>query len=203
MNRQTKSNIIIPRYLGMQDYLPIWNAMREFTDNRDSTTPDEIWFLEHPPIYTLGQNGKQEHILNAHDIPVIHVDRGGQVTYHGPGQLVGYPLIDLKRRNLGVRQLVNIIEQSVIALLANFNITAKSRCDAPGVYVDDAKICSLGLRVRRACSFHGLALNVDMDLTPFLHINPCGFSNLKMIQMSDFNIFYYADGNCAGVDGNI
>lgn len=188
MNNEMQSLIIQPRYLGMQDYLTIWNKMREFTDNRNETTPDEIWFLEHSPVYTLGQNGKTEHILNAQNIQVIHTDRGGQVTYHGPGQLIGYPLIDLKRRNLGVRQLVSIIEQSVIALLATFNITAKSRCDAPGVYVDDAKICSLGLRVRRGCSLHGLALNVNMDLSPFLNINPCGFTNLKMSQMSDFNI---------------
>lgn len=182
------NNTIIPRYLGTQDYSHAWNAMRAFTDNRDADTPDEIWFLEHPPVYTLGQNGKQEHILNATDIPIIHADRGGQVTYHGPGQLVGYVLIDLKRRTIGVRQLVTALEQSVIALLADFDIPARSRCDAPGVYVNDSKICSLGLRVRRGCSFHGLALNINMDLAPFLHINPCGYSNLKMVQMRDFGI---------------
>lgn len=185
-SQQTK--LIIPRYLGMQDYLPIWNAMREFTDQRTTDTNDEIWLLEHPPVYTLGQNGKEEHILHATDIPIIHVDRGGQVTYHGPGQLVGYVLIDLKKRNMGVRQLVSALEQSVIALLSDFNIKANSRCDAPGVYVENAKICSLGLRVRRGCSFHGLALNVNMDLAPFSHINPCGFSNLPITQMKDFGI---------------
>ncbi len=188
-NKSLVSNkSIIPRYLGKQDYLPIWQAMREFTDQRGPETPDEIWLLEHPPVYTLGQNGKEEHILHITEIPIIHVDRGGQVTYHGPGQLVGYVLIDLKRRNMGVRHLVTALEQAVIALLADFSIKAQSRCDAPGVYVDQAKICSLGLRVRRGCSFHGLALNVNMDLLPFSHINPCGFTNLAITQMKDFGV---------------
>lgn len=187
-NKSQQSHLIVPRYLGMQEYLPIWNAMREFTDQRTPETHDEIWLLEHPPVYTLGQNGKEEHILHATDIPIIHVDRGGQVTYHGPGQLVGYVLIDLKRRNIGVRQLVSALEQSVISLLSDFNVTAHAKCDAPGVYVENAKICSLGLRVRRGCSFHGLALNVNMDLLPFSHINPCGFSNLPITQMRDFGI---------------
>lgn len=184
----TKSNPIIIRNLAMQDYATIWQAMREFTDQRNDQTADEIWLLEHNPVFTLGQNGKTEHILNAGNIPVIHVDRGGQVTYHGPGQLVAYVLIDLRRQQLSVRNLVSGLEKAVIQFLADYQIAAQARCDAPGVYIDQAKICSLGLRVRRGCSFHGLAFNIAMDLSPFSRINPCGFTNLAMTQLADFGV---------------
>jgi len=171
--------------LGLNGYQEIWDRMRTFTEQRNAETDDEIWLVEHPPVFTQGQAGKAEHILNPGNIPVIQTDRGGQVTYHGPGQLVGYFLMDIKRRKMTIRQLVNTIEKSVIDLLAELNIQAKCRTDAPGVYVEDQKICSLGLRIRRGYSYHGLALNVDMDLKPFGQINPCGFENLKMIQISD------------------
>ena len=177
---------LIVRSLGEQSYTRIWEAMKAFTANRDAQTPDELWCLEHPPVYTQGQAGKAEHILNPGDIPVIQVDRGGQVTYHGPGQLVVYLLIDLSRAGLGVRELVDRIEQSLVAVLADYGIDAAPRADAPGVYVDGAKIASLGLRVRRGCSFHGLALNVSMDLEPFHRINPCGHAGMPMTQIRDF-----------------
>jgi lipoyl(octanoyl) transferase len=160
--------------------------MQAFTDRRTATTADEIWLLEHPPVFTQGRAGKEEHLLSMTDIPVVQSDRGGQVTYHGPGQLTAYVLIDVKRRGSGVRDLVTTIEQAIVNLLADFEITAAAKADAPGVYVQDDKIASLGLRIRKGCSFHGLALNIDMDMTPFLQINPCGYSGLKMIQMSDF-----------------
>lgn len=176
---------LIVRPLQHCDYPIIWEKMRAFTDERTMATPDEIWLIEHPPVYTLGQNGKPEHILNPGQIPVIHVDRGGQVTYHGPGQLMLYSLINLRRLNLGVRDLVSALERAVIDMLAEYGINACARADAPGVYVGSAKICSLGLRVRRGCSYHGLALNVAMDLQPFLGINPCGYSNLVMTQISE------------------
>ncbi|AVV85657.1 lipoate-protein ligase B [Shewanella putrefaciens] len=156
--------------------------MQHYTDTRNSESPDELWIVEHPPVFTQGQAGKSEHILNAGDIPVIQVDRGGQVTYHGPGQLVVYPLIDIKRSKIGVRQLVTHIEQSIINMLAKYDIQAYAKADAPGVYVNERKIASLGLRIRRGCSFHGLALNVDMDLAPFRRINPCGYAGLEMVQ---------------------
>lgn len=177
---------LIVRTLGEQPYLETWEAMKSFTADRDATTPDEIWLLEHPRVYTQGQAGKPEHILAPGDIPVIQVDRGGQVTYHGPGQLVVYLMIDLTRHKLGVRSLVDVIEQSIVRTLAEFGITASPRPDAPGVYVDEAKIASLGLRVKRGCSFHGLALNVSMDMEPFRRINPCGYAGLAMCQVSDF-----------------
>jgi lipoyl(octanoyl) transferase len=173
------------RELGRVAYEPVWRAMQQFTDTRDAHTPDEIWLLEHPPVFTQGQAGKAEHVLFPGDIPVVQVDRGGQVTYHGPGQLVGYLLLDVRRSGLGVRDLVTRIEQSLIDLLASYGISACARSDAPGVYVDGAKIASLGLRIRRGCSFHGLALNVDMNLQPFQRINPCGMANLPMTQLSD------------------
>ncbi len=176
---------LIVRQLGLQPYEPTWQAMQAYTQQRGEQDPDQFWCLQHQPVFTQGQAGKAEHILNPGDIPVIQVDRGGQVTYHGPGQLVVYFLIELRRQKLAVRGLVSAIEQSVIKLLADYGITAASRCDAPGVYVDDAKICSLGLRIRRGCSFHGLALNVDMDLEPFRRINPCGLKNMRMIQIKD------------------
>lgn len=159
--------------------------MQRFTDTRDATTPDEIWLLEHPPVFTQGQAGKAEHILFPGDIPVVQVDRGGQVTYHGPGQLVGYLMLDVRRSGLGVRDLVSRIEQALIDLLATYGLQANARHDAPGVYVDGAKIASLGLRIRRGCTFHGLALNVDMQLEPFRRINPCGMANLPMTQLCD------------------
>ncbi|MDR3476845.1 MAG: lipoyl(octanoyl) transferase LipB [Gammaproteobacteria bacterium] len=176
---------IIIRSLGHQDYDSCWQAMKEFTNQRHADTLDELWVVEHPPVFTQGQNGKPEHVLNAGDIPVIQVDRGGQVTYHGPGQLMLYTLIDVKRLKLNIRQLVSALENAVIALLAAHKVKATAKCDAPGVYVDDKKICSVGLRIRRGCSYHGLALNVDMDLEPFSRINPCGYAALKMTQLSE------------------
>jgi lipoyl(octanoyl) transferase len=181
------SDTVLIRLSTLSDYQQCWQAMREFTDQRTSTTLDEIWVVEHLPVFTQGQNGKPEHLIHPGNIPVIQSDRGGQITYHGPGQLVVYPLIDLKRKKLNVREIVTILETSVIQLLQeNFNITAVAKCDAPGVYIDNHKICSVGLRIRRGCSFHGLALNVDMDLEPFSRINPCGFSDLKMTQLKEF-----------------
>ncbi|WP_286748479.1 lipoyl(octanoyl) transferase LipB [Marinobacter sp. UBA2688] len=177
---------LIVRTLGEQPYLETWEAMKSFTASRDASTPDELWLLEHPRVYTQGQAGKAEHILAPGDIPVILVDRGGQVTYHGPGQLVVYLMIDLTRHRLGVRSLVDVIEQAIVRTLAGMGVTAAPRPDAPGVYVDQAKIASLGLRVRRGCSFHGLALNVSMDMEPFRRINPCGYAGMAMCQVSDF-----------------
>ncbi len=171
------------RALGRADYEPIWRRMREFTDTRDRGTRDEIWRLEHFPVFTLGQNGRREHLLATGDIPVIPVDRGGQVTYHGPGQVVVYPLLDLRRRGLGVRRMVTVLETAVVGLLAEHGIDAHPRPDAPGVYVQDAKVAAVGLRVRRGCSYHGLALNVDMDLEPFHRIDPCGHAGLEVTDL--------------------
>lgn len=178
---------IVYRYLGERDYERVWHAMQAYTDNRHETSNDEIWFVEHPAVFTQGQAGKEEHMLFAGEIPVVKVDRGGQVTYHGPGQLVAYFLLDIKRLKIGVRELVTRIEQTLIELLAGYDITAYPKADAPGVYVDEKKIASLGLRIRRGCSFHGLALNVNMDLAPFKQINPCGYAGLEMIQVSDYS----------------
>ncbi|WLI75082.1 lipoyl(octanoyl) transferase LipB [Kosakonia sp. H02] len=175
---------ILIRNLGLQPYEPVSRAMHEFTDTRTDTTPDEIWLVEHHPVFTQGQAGKAEHVLAAGDIPVIQSDRGGQVTYHGPGQQVMYVLINLKRRKIGVRELVTLLENTVINTLASLDIEAKARADAPGVYVQGKKICSLGLRIRKGCSFHGLALNIDMDLAPFLRINPCGYAGMEMTQVN-------------------
>jgi len=174
---------ILVRHLGLQPYEPVSQAMHDFTDSRDDTTPDEIWLVEHYPVFTQGQAGKAEHLLMTGDIPVIQSDRGGQVTYHGPGQQVMYVLLNLKRRKLGVRELVTLLEQTVVNTLAEYGIDAHPRADAPGVYVGEMKICSLGLRIRKGCSFHGLALNINMDLTPFLRINPCGYAGMEMTQM--------------------
>ncbi len=179
------SDALIIRDLGLVDYTSTWQRMQQFTDQRDDNTIDEIWLLEHPPVFTQGQAGKAEHLLFPGDIPVVQVDRGGQVTYHGPGQLVAYVLLNIKRRNLGVRQLVNLIEQSIIATLAQNQVEAYAKADAPGVYVDEKKVASLGLRVRKGCTFHGLALNVDMDLSPFSRINPCGYAGMQMVQSKD------------------
>jgi len=174
---------ILVRHLGLQPYEPVSQAMHDFTDSRDDLTPDEIWLVEHPPVFTQGQAGKAEHVLVPGDIPVIQSDRGGQVTYHGPGQQVMYVLLNLKRRKLGVRELVTLLEQTVVDTLAEYDIDAHPRADAPGVYVGEMKICSLGLRIRKGCSFHGLALNINMDLSPFLRINPCGYAGMEMTQM--------------------
>jgi len=177
---------LIVRALGLQPYMDTWEAMKTFTAERDETVTDELWCLQHPRVYTQGQAGKPEHILAPGDIPVIQVDRGGQVTYHGPGQLVVYLMIDLRRRKLGVRVLVDVIEQAIVRTLAGYGIEAAPKADAPGVYVSGAKIASLGMRVRRGCSFHGLALNVDMDMEPFGRINPCGYAGMAMTQVRDF-----------------
>ncbi|MFC5076872.1 Octanoyltransferase [Vibrio thalassae] len=177
-------NQLVVRKLGRKDYEPVWKAMHEFTDNRTEQTRDEVWLVEHNPVFTQGQAGKAEHLLNTGDIPVVQSDRGGQVTYHGPGQLVAYFLINLRRKKLGVRELVTHIENLVIQTLKEYNIESAARPDAPGVYVDNKKVCSLGLRIRKGCSFHGLALNVNMDLTPFLRINPCGYAGMEMVQVS-------------------
>lgn len=174
------------RKLGLADYQAVWDAMRVFTETRNPDTLDEVWLLQHPRVFTQGQAGKAEHVLAPGDIPVIQVDRGGQVTYHGPGQIVGYLLVDLRRRGIGIRQLVTAIENSIIAVLAHYGIESAGRADAPGVYLTSgAKIAALGLRVRRGCTFHGLSLNVDMDLEPYARINPCGFSGLQVAQMRD------------------
>jgi len=172
------------RRLGSADYQQTLTKMRAFTDARHSETPDELWLLEHPPVFTQGQAGRAEHLLDPGSIPVIQVDRGGQVTYHGPGQCVVYLLLDLRRRALGVRALVDMIEASIIAVLAQHGVAGSARRDAPGVYVDGAKIASLGLRIRRGCSYHGLALNVDMDLAPFARINPCGYPGLAVTSIA-------------------
>ena len=177
---------IVVRQLGLRDYVPVWQAMQRFTACRDACDRDEIWLLEHPPVFTQGQAGRAEHVLMPGDIPVVQVDRGGQVTYHGPGQLVAYLLVDINRLGLGVRDFVDCIEGALIGLLAEYGLDAHARRDAPGVYVGESKIASLGLRVQRGCSFHGLALNVDMDLEPFQRINPCGYAGLRMTQLSEF-----------------
>lgn len=170
--------------LGRRGYVPVWKAMRDYTDSRDADTPDQLWLVEHDPVFTQGQAGKAEHLLAPGDIPVVQVDRGGQITYHGPGQLVVYPLVDLRRLGIGVRDLVQRLEQAVIDTLAQWSIHAVRREGAPGIYVDGQKIMALGLRVRRGCSFHGLAFNVAMDLAPYQRINPCGYSGLQITQVS-------------------
>jgi lipoyl(octanoyl) transferase len=179
---------VIVRHLGLQPYEVTWQAMREFTDGRASGTASEIWLLEHPPVYTQGQAGKAEHILDPGDIPLVQTDRGGQVTYHGPGQLIAYLLLDLKAVDRGIRGLVTDMEQSVIGLLAQHHIRACARTDAPGVYVDEKKIAALGLRVRRGYTYHGLALNLDMDLEPFSRINPCGHPGQEVTRLKDLGV---------------
>jgi lipoyl(octanoyl) transferase len=181
------STKLIVRQLGLQNYLPIWQAMQDFTNNRDAQTADEIWLVEHHAVFTQGQAGKEEHILMPEDIPVVKVDRGGQVTYHGPGQQMMYVLLNLKRNKLGVRTLVTALEQCVVNTLQEYAINAYPKADAPGVYVDAKKICSIGLRIRKGCSFHGLALNVNMDLSPFQRINPCGYAGLEMIDCAQLD----------------
>jgi lipoyl(octanoyl) transferase len=176
------------RNLGLQDYYITWQAMQRFTHERTTDTNDELWIVEHPSIYTLGLNGKREHLLTIGNIPVINSDRGGQVTYHGPGQIIIYVLLDIKRLNLGIHQLVKILEQSMISVLAQHDISGLSRIDAPGVYVNDQKIGSIGLRIKKNCSYHGLSLNNNMDLRPFDHINTCGYSGLEVTQLSDLGV---------------
>lgn len=171
---------------GLQPYEQTWHAMQSFTDERTDQTEDEIWILQHEPVFTQGQAGKAEHILAPGEIPVVNVDRGGQVTYHGPGQLVVYLMLDIQRINIGPRELVTLIENALIQTLARYDVKASTRSDAPGVYVEEAKIASLGLRIRKGRSFHGLSLNLDMDLEPFNRINPCGHKDLKMVQLKDY-----------------
>ncbi|MDJ0941796.1 MAG: lipoyl(octanoyl) transferase LipB [Woeseiaceae bacterium] len=179
---------IIVRDVGQTDYEPVWRAMQAFTDARDEDTADEIWFTEHRPVFTLGVNASREHLLAPGDIPVVQIDRGGQVTYHGPGQLMIYPLIDLRRAGIGVRALVTALEESVVCLAADSLVDAASRSDAPGVYVAGQKLASVGLRIRRGASFHGMALNVDVDLEPFSRINPCGFKDLAVTDLNSLGI---------------
>ncbi|WP_280553835.1 lipoyl(octanoyl) transferase LipB [Halomonas sp. 25-S5] len=180
--------------LGRRPYTPVWQAMRDLTDGRDAQTPDQFWLVEHDPVFTQGQAGKPEHLLMPGNIPVVATDRGGQVTYHGPGQVVLYPLLDVRRSRLGVRDLVTALENAVIAVLAEHGVVAHARPDAPGVYVGEAKIASLGLRIRRGASFHGVALNVDGDLSPFLRINPCGYAGMAMTRLADLS------DDCPGVE---
>ncbi len=174
--------------LGRVEYQPTWDAMKHFTAQRTRETRDEIWLVEHPPVYTQGQAGKPEHLLDAHGIPVVKIDRGGQITFHGPGQIVMYVLLDLRRWNLNVRQLVRLLEQAVVKLLAGYGVEARGREDAPGVYVKDAKIAALGLKIRNGCCYHGLSFNVSMDLAPFSYINPCGYAGLRVTQARDLGI---------------
>lgn len=176
---------LVVRKLGQVDYLPTLEAMRKLTAERDASSADEIWLLQHPPVFTQGQAGKAEHVLAAGDIPIVQAERGGQVTYHGPGQLVAYLMLDIRRLNMGVRDLVSAMERALVSVLAEYEVAAAPRPDAPGVYVGAAKIASLGLRIRRGCSFHGLALNVDMDMQPFQRINPCGYAGLQMTQLRE------------------
>ena len=179
---------MIVRQLGRADYEPTFAAMKDFTATRTAETPDELWVVEHPPVFTLGQAGKPEHLLRDTGIPLVKIDRGGQITYHGPGQVVGYLLLDLHRRGLKVREMVNLLEQALIDCIADYGLDARRKDGAPGVYIDGAKVAALGLRVKNGCSYHGLSLNVDMDLTPFTWINPCGYSGLQTIQLKDFGV---------------
>lgn len=181
------------RQLGLQDYAPVWRQMQEFTQNRNATSADELWVVEHHPVYTLGLNGKPEHLLNIGDIPVVNTDRGGQVTYHAPGQAVVYTLLDIKRLQINIRELVSLLENAMISSLASYGIMAVARADAPGVYVDGQKIGSIGLRIKNNCSYHGLSLNNNMDLSPFSGINPCGYSDLKVTQLSALGVTISTD----------
>jgi lipoyl(octanoyl) transferase len=189
----------IIRHLGQVDYASTWQRMQQFTDERSVHTPDELWFLEHPPVFTLGMAGRREHLLAPGQIPVVQSDRGGQVTYHGPGQLVVYALLDLRRAGLGVRDLVTALEQAVIRYAATLDITAAARREAPGVYVAGAKLASVGIRIRRGCSYHGLALNVNMDLAPFRRINPCGHAGLEMTQLALLSAIADVSAAAAGI----
>jgi lipoyl(octanoyl) transferase len=186
------------RHLGLSPYEPVWRAMQRFTDLRDSATADEIWMLEHPPVFTLGLNASREHLLSPGDIPVVDIDRGGQVTYHGPGQLVVYPLIDMRRRQVGVRQMVVALENAVIAYAAELGVAATGSREAPGVYVDGAKLASIGLRIRRGASYHGLSLNVALDLEPFERINVCGHRGLAVTRLADHGVTLDVDAVASG-----
>lgn len=179
---------MIIRDLGIKPYQLVWADMQQFTDQRVTDSEDELWLLEHPPVFTLGRNGKTEHLLDTDAIPVVKTDRGGQVTYHGPGQLIGYTLLDLRRLGIGVRQMVTVLENAIIAVLADFNIKAAARADAPGVYVDHAKIAALGLRVKNGACYHGVSFNIDMDLSPFSRINPCGFAGMAVTDCRQLGI---------------
>ena len=187
MKQQAEQTLYI-RQLGQQDYQATWEAMKQFCLCRDRDTADEVWFVEHPAVFTQGVSGKAEHILNSSDIPIVQSDRGGQVTYHGPGQLVMYVLFDLRRLDIGIRALVDVLENITIAGLKQYGLLAIARKDAPGVYIDDKKIASLGLRVKKGCSYHGLSMNIDMDLTPFSFINPCGYEGLEVTQLSEHGV---------------
>ncbi len=179
---------LLVRTLSRQAYEPLWRAMQDFTDTRGPDTPDELWFTEHPPVFTLGLNARREHLLAPGNIPVVQIDRGGQVTYHGPGQLMVYPLIDIRRAGIGVRPLVTALERAIIRLAAEFNIDAECRANAPGVYVADRKLASVGLRIRRGASYHGMAVNIDADLEPFSRINPCGYEGLEMVNLRQLGV---------------
>lgn len=181
-------NNITIRHLGEQDYVNIWQAMQDFNQTRDAATPDQIWIVEHPPVYTLGLNGNRKHILNSQNIPVVQTDRGGQITFHGPGQLVIYPLLALERYQLTIRQLVSLLEHAMVSSLAQYGIKAYAKPEAPGVYVNDKKIGSIGLRIKRGCCYHGLSLNNHMDLSPFNGINTCGFADLEVTQLADLGV---------------
>ena len=191
---KAKPGCLVVRDLGCRDYVPVWRAMQDFTHGRAADSRDELWLVEHPPVFTVGLNGKPEHLLTPGDIPVVQTDRGGQVTYHGPGQIVAYALLDLRRLGLGPRPLVTALEAGVIGLLAEYGIDAAGRREAPGVYVNGAKIAALGLRVRRGCCYHGLSLNVAMDLEPFTRINPCGYPGLRVTQLSELIAVKEEDG---------
>ena len=187
----TPHSCLLTRKLGLAEYQSTWRAMQDFTAARGPGTQDELWLLEHPPVYTLGLAGKPEHLLRQSEIPLVKIDRGGQITYHGPGQIIAYLLLDLKQRGIGVKELVRRMEQAVIDLLADYSVTAERRDKAPGVYVGGAKIAALGLRIKNGCCYHGLSLNVDMDLSPFAAINPCGYEGLAVTQTCDQGV---ADG---------
>ena len=189
--------------LGLVEYEPTWRAMQRFTDERGDDTPDEIWFLEHPPVFTLGMNANPAHVLAPADIPVVQIDRGGQVTYHGPGQLVVYPLIDLRRAGLGVRDLVTALERSVMTYVAQFGIAAECRRSAPGVYVDGKKLASVGIRIRRGSSYHGLAMNVNLDAEPFTRINPCGYEGLEVTRLADLGGAHSVQAAAAGLEPHV
>lgn len=182
------SEKLIVRELGRREYVPVWREMQAFTSTRLADTIDELWFVEHPPVFTLGVGGKHQHLLDPHNIPVIRSNRGGQVTYHGPGQIVAYTLFDMHRKKMGIRNLVNLLEQTIIELLSQFDIEAYAKRDAPGVYVGESKIAALGLRISRGYSYHGMSLNVGMDLTPYEWINPCGYEGLKITQLRDLGV---------------
>lgn len=196
----TATKLLIVRQLGLCDYEPVWHAMQDFTDQRDKNTADELWLVQHPPVFTQGQAGKAEHVLAPGDIPVVQVDRGGQVTYHGPGQIVAYPLVDIRRGGVGVREFVNCIEESIIQVLHHYGVNGVRREGAPGIYVNGEKIASVGLRVRLGRTFHGLAFNIDMDLEPFQRINPCGYEGLVVTQLKAFSPVVFSEVESRLVD---